>query len=79
MFCNFLNKLHTMGPQLHSTFKFFSSPFHDDCEKVPLQIQMKLIDFQCSENFACHIFDFNKNHVLSNLDNSLTSSPTPSK
>ena len=53
---------------LQPTFKIFSSPFDVDCEEVPLQLQMELIDLQCSEDFkskflACHILNFYKSHV----------------
>ena len=35
---------------IHSIFKIFSSPFDVDCEDVPLQLQLKLIDLQYSED-----------------------------
>ena len=55
---------------LHASLKIFSSPFDVDCEEIPLQLQMGLIDRQCSGDLkskflTCHILDFNKNHVLS--------------
>ena len=54
---------------LNPTFKIFSLPFDVDYEEVQLQLQMELIDLQCSEDLkskflACHIFDFDMNHVL---------------
>ena len=35
---------------LHPTLKIFSSSFDFNCEEVPLQLQMELIDIQCSED-----------------------------
>ena len=52
---------------LHPTYKIFFSSFNVDCEEVPLQLQMGLNDFQCSEDFkflACYILNFYKNHIF---------------
>ena len=34
----------------HPTFKIFSLLFDADCKEVSLQLQLELIDFQCSED-----------------------------
>ena len=54
---------------LHPTFEIFSPLFDVDFEEVPLQLQIEIIDIQCSENFKskfldCQVFDFYKNHVF---------------
>ena len=58
-----------MNTTLHPTFKIFSSSFDVDCEEVPLQLQMELIDLLYSKDLkfkflAYHILVFYKNHVL---------------
>ena len=40
---------------LQPIFKFFSSPFDANCEKVPLKLQMKLIDLQTFKRFKFQV------------------------
>ena len=54
---------------LHQIFRIFSPPSDVDCEEIPLQLQVELIDLQYSQDlkskfFVCHILDINKNHGL---------------
>ena len=64
--------IHLLRPicvTLCPTFKIFSLPFDVDCREVPLQLQMKIVDLQCSDDLkkkflSCYILGFYKNHML---------------
>ena len=58
----------TICTALLPTFKIFSSPFDIDREEVLLQLQMELIDLQCSEDLKSkflvfHILELYKDYV----------------
>ena len=53
------------------SFKLFASPFDVEVEKAPVELQMELIELQCSSELSLQdkandIVKFYKNHVMAN-------------
>ena len=51
------------------SFKLFASPFDVEVEKAPVELQMELIELQCSSELSLQdkandIVKFYKNHVM---------------
>ena len=56
---------------LHTTFKIFFLPFDVDYEKILLQMQIELIDLQCSEDLKSKLLVISMSVVIYNWGHAL--------